>query len=101
MLNESGYKDTEGENNRNNDKKYNNTLNELANKALVKTKTQLFSTNTNRLKMYDQAKPKLGSCYAQEWLKKSIESTNDKVTKKTIYTSVINLYIINIYLEHR
>jgi len=71
MLEECGYKDTEHSNKHSN-KHDNNTLNELAHKALVKNKTKLFSNNSNQLSMYHQAKPKLGTRYAQGWPKKKL-----------------------------
>jgi len=63
MLEECGYKDTEHEDH--SSKHDNNTLNELAHKALVKNKTKLFSTNSNQSSMYHQAKSKLGTRHAQ------------------------------------
>jgi len=79
MLEESGYKDNDNYSN-NID---NNILNELSKKALSKpAKTQLFSANSNRLSMYSQDKPKLGSHYAQGWSKKSFELTRNKVLSK-------------------
>jgi len=62
MLEEYGYKDTKHEDYIN---LHNNILNELYIKALIKKKTKLFSTYTDQLNIYDQAKPKLGKCYAQ------------------------------------
>ncbi|XP_060840763.1 uncharacterized protein LOC132921642 isoform X1 [Rhopalosiphum padi] len=80
MLEECGYKDTDIDNHSNNINS--NILNELSNKALSKPKTQLFSANSNRLSMYNHDKPKLGSCYAQGWSKKSFESSRNKVLSK-------------------
>ncbi|XP_022160395.1 uncharacterized protein LOC111026601 isoform X2 [Myzus persicae] len=80
MLEECGYKDTDNDNYSN--KIDNNMLNELSNKALSKPKPQLFSANSNRLSMYNQDKPKLGSNYAQGWSKKSYELTRDNVLSK-------------------
>jgi len=79
MLRECGYKDTDIDNHSNNNS---NILNELSNKALSKPKTQSVSTNSNRLSMYNQDKPKLGTCYAQGWSKKSIELSRNKVLSK-------------------
>jgi len=81
MLEESGYKDTDDDNHSNN--MDNNILNELSKIALSKpAKTQSFSANSNRLSMYSQDKPKLGSYYAQGWSKKSFELTKNKVLSK-------------------
>lgn len=71
MLDACGYEETENENPCNNHG--NNTLSMLANKA--KSKNQFHTTNTNRLSMYEQVKPKLGSSYAQKWSKRSLELT--------------------------
>ncbi|XP_060873425.1 uncharacterized protein LOC132947205 isoform X2 [Metopolophium dirhodum] len=81
MLEESGYKDTDDDNHSNN--MDNNILNELSKIALSKpAKTQPFSANSNRLSMYSHDQPKLGSCYAQGWSKKSFELTRNKVLSK-------------------
>ncbi|XP_016663024.1 uncharacterized protein LOC100574598 isoform X3 [Acyrthosiphon pisum] len=81
MLEESGYKDTDNDNHSNN--MDNNILKELSKIALSKpAKTQSFSVNSNRLSMYSQDKPKLGSYYAQGWSKKSFELTRNKVLSK-------------------
>jgi len=81
MLEECGYKDTDNDNNYSNNID-NNILNELSNKALSKPKIQSYSANSNRLSMYNKDKPKLGSCYAQGWSKKSFELTRNKVLSK-------------------
>lgn len=83
MLDESGYEDTENENPCNNHD--HNTLSKLANKA--KTKIHFHTTNANRLSMYEQVKPKLGSCYAQKWSKRSLELTTiiDVITFYSCY----------------
>ncbi|KAL4089531.1 hypothetical protein QTP88_024551 [Uroleucon formosanum] len=81
MLDECGYKDTDNDNHSNNID--NNILNELSKKALSKpAKSQSFLSNSNRLSMYNQDKPKLGSNYAQGWSKKSFELTRNKVLSK-------------------
>ncbi|XP_022168863.1 uncharacterized protein LOC111032735 [Myzus persicae] len=80
ILEESGYKDTDDGHHSNNVD--NNILNKLSYKALSKPKTQLFSANSNRLSMYNQDKPKLGSYYAQGWSKKSNELTKNKIVSK-------------------
>jgi len=81
MLEESGYKDTDNDNHSNN--MDNNILNELSKIALSKSaKTQSFAANSNRLIMYSQDKPKLGSDYAQGWSKNSFELTRNKVLSK-------------------
>jgi len=79
MLEECGYKDTDIDNHSDNNS---NILDELSNKALSKPKTQLFSANSNRLSMYNQDKPKLGTYYAQGWSKKSFELSRNKVLSK-------------------
>ncbi|XP_025205524.1 uncharacterized protein LOC112601880 [Melanaphis sacchari] len=76
MLDECDYKDTDID-------IHGNILNELSNKALSKSKTQLFSANSNRLSMYNQDKSKLGSYYAQGWSKKSFELSGNKILSKT------------------
>ncbi|KAL4089378.1 hypothetical protein QTP88_024424 [Uroleucon formosanum] len=81
MLDECGYKDTDNDNHSNNID--NNILNKLSKKALSKpAKTLTFLSNSNRLSMYNQNKPKLGSNYAQGWSKKSFELTRNKVLSK-------------------
>lgn len=83
MLNECGYEDTENEINTNQTEiKCNNTLNELTSKALSRAKTPSFSTNNKRLSMYNHSKPKLGSSYAQEWSKKTLDLAKYKVNTK-------------------
>lgn len=77
MLDEVGYKDTENDDFSSHHEK--NVLNEIANKALNKTKTKLFTANFKQLSVYNQAKPKLGSYCAQKSTKKIIELANKKV----------------------
>lgn len=79
MLGECGYKDTDIDNHSNHNS---NILDDLSNKALSKPKTQSFSANSNRLSMYNQDKPKLGTYYAQGWSKKSFELSRNKVISK-------------------
>jgi len=74
----------------------NNTLNELAHKALVKNKTKLFSTNSNQLSMYHQAKPKLGTRYAQGWSKTKVIiicSLNTLYMKVILFVYCIHMYM--------
>lgn len=71
MLDEYGYKDTENKTHNN------NTLNELAKKALAKPKNHF--SNSKHLSMYSHTKPKFGSIYAQGFSKKSLNSTSNQV----------------------
>jgi len=94
MLEDCGYKDTEHEDHSN--KRDNNTLNELAHKALVKNKTKLFSTNSKQLSMYHDAKPKLGTLYAQGWSKNKVIiicSLNSLYMKVILFIYCIYMYI--------
>ncbi|KAL5238029.1 hypothetical protein ACI65C_005439 [Semiaphis heraclei] len=75
MLEECDYKDTDNDNDIDS-----NILNVLFNKALSKPKIQSYSANPNRLSMYNKDKPKLGSCHAQGYSKKSVELTRKKVS---------------------
>lgn len=77
MLDEVDYKDTENDDLSSYHEK--NVLNELANKAINKTKTKLFTTNFKQLSMYNQAKPRLRSYCTQKSAKKLIELANKKV----------------------
>ncbi|VVC26493.1 Hypothetical protein CINCED_3A008217 [Cinara cedri] len=72
MLDECGYKDTQ------NEAQDNNVLNNLANKALAKPKTQFLFSNSNRLTVYSHSKLKLGSTYAHGWSKKSLDSIKNQ-----------------------
>lgn len=48
----------------------NNAIDELANRALTKTRNKIIPNNPNRLSMYEQDKPNVGTRYALEWSKK-------------------------------
>ncbi|XP_015366121.1 PREDICTED: uncharacterized protein LOC107163291 isoform X2 [Diuraphis noxia] len=84
MLEECGYKDTDNDNNYSNNIDT-NILNELSNKALSKPKHSAYS---NRLNMYNEDKPKLGSCYAQKLSKKSVELISNKVLLDNAKTAI-------------
>ncbi|XP_050429769.1 uncharacterized protein LOC126844112 isoform X2 [Adelges cooleyi] len=80
MLDDCGYKDVSNDNQNNihcEQIGQSNKLNELTSKALTRKKSQITNSNFNHLSMYNQIRPKLGSCYAQKW------SKNNKITDKT------------------
>ncbi|XP_050429770.1 uncharacterized protein LOC126844112 isoform X3 [Adelges cooleyi] len=79
MLDDCGYKDVSNDNQNNihcEQIGQSNKLNELTSKALTRKKSQITNSNFNHLSMYNQIRPKLGSCYAQKWSKNN--ETNEQ-----------------------
>lgn len=82
MLDEYGYKDTDGKND--NNIQHGNILNELSKKASIKNKIRSFASKTKHSDVYTPTKLKIGSDYANKWSKKSLELTKNKVIKKIL-----------------
>lgn len=77
MLDEYGFEDMDNDNH---SSVYGNSvLQSFSKKALNKPRAQLFGANSNRLSMYTNTKPVIGSKYAREWSKKQQISKNNVI----------------------
>uniref|UniRef100_A0A2S2Q2S7 Uncharacterized protein n=1 Tax=Sipha flava TaxID=143950 RepID=A0A2S2Q2S7_9HEMI len=77
MLDEYGFEDMENDNHINFNG--NSVLHSFSEKVINKPRTQLFGANSNRLSMYKNTKPVIGSKYARECSKKQQLSKNNVI----------------------
>lgn len=78
MLDEYGFEDIENDNY----SSVHSVLHTFSKKAIPKSRTQQFGTNSDRLSMYKEAKPLIGTKYAREWSKKQQLPKNNVITVK-------------------